>query len=144
MKKSSLTVRHSVDVPAHKMWETISAIGGVDVWFSSLIKSCEVIGEGVGATRICRTEAGPINERIEAIDHDNRIFRYSISEQNLLPVDNFLGTMKVEEEGAGSAVVWTAEFTVAAAAEAEVHTNIHQLYVTGVEGIANLHRLQAA
>ena len=143
MKKSNVSVRHAVDVPAQKMWNTISAIGGVDVWFSSLIKSCEVSGEGVGASRICNTEAGPIYERIETIDHENRIFQYSISEQNLMPVENFLGTMKVEEEGEGSVVEWTAEFTVAAEAEAEVQANIRQLYVTGVEGIADLHRLQA-
>jgi hypothetical protein len=143
MKDSKVQVRHQVNVPSELMWETISAIGGVDVWFSQIIKSCEVIGEGAGAKRICNTDAGPIKESIDIIDHENRLFQYSILEQNLLPVKNLVGTMQVEESEGQTFVKWEATFKVDPSAEAEIQNQLKGFYVAGINGIAALHQ-QAA
>lgn len=78
MKDYKVQVRHQVNVPSELIWKTISAIGGIDVWFSQIIKSCEVIGEGAGAKRIFNTYAGPIKGSTDIIDHENSLFQYSI------------------------------------------------------------------
>ncbi len=105
MKKSNEKVTVEVNASVEKVWKIIGAVDGVDKWFAPVIQSCRVEGN----KRICGTEAGELIENIEKVDHASRIFQYAIPEQNMIPVKNIFGTMKVYDLGKGkSSVEWSA------------------------------------
>jgi uncharacterized protein YndB with AHSA1/START domain len=140
VKTSSVNVVKKVNAPAEAVWKTISAIGGVDKWLS-LIKTCSVEGTGAGAKRVCTTADGAtLDERIEAIDQENRIFRYSIPEPPM-PIKNLLGTMQVLaiDSGKESQVDWSATFEVEEAHEAEMIAMLEGIYSEGITGLGKLH-----
>ncbi len=140
MKNASVKVFKQINAPAEAVWKTISAIGGVDKWLS-MIKTCRVEGSGAGAKRICTTADGAtLHERIETIDQENRIFRYSIPEPPM-PIKNLLGTMKVIaiNQGNESQVEWSAMFEVEEANEAEMIAMLKGIYSEGISGLEKLH-----
>ena len=63
----------------------------VDKCFAPLIQSCSVEGD----KRYCTIEGGLLGENVLEVNHKDRIFRYNIPNQPILPVENIYGTMKV-------------------------------------------------
>jgi uncharacterized protein YndB with AHSA1/START domain len=140
MKNSSIKVVRKINAPADAVWQTISAIGGVDKWLG-MIKTCHFEGTGAGAKRVCTTADGmTINERIDAIDQENRVFRYSIPEPPM-PIKNLVGTMKVfaGDNGNEAQVDWSATFEVEEAQEAEMLAMLEAVYSDGIRGLEKLH-----
>ncbi len=143
MKNSSVKVVKKINAPAEAVWQTISAIAGVDKWLS-MIKTCRLEGTGVGAKRVCTTVDGvTLYERIEAIDQENRVFEYSIPEPPM-PFKNLLGAMKVitGDNLNESQVDWSATFEVGEAQEAEVVAMLETIYSEGIIGLEKMHVAQ--
>jgi len=135
MKKSSEKVTVGVNASAEKVWKIVGAVGGVDKWFAPVIQSCRVEGN----KRICGTEAGPLNEDIIEVNHQSKIFRYGIPEQNMIPVKNILGRMKVNDLGNGkSSVEWSATFDVEENKEAQAKEMFKGAWTMGINGIEKL------
>jgi hypothetical protein len=110
---ATVTVTRAIGVSADAAWAAIAAIGGLDRWFP-VIATCEVEGEGVGATRILGLAAGGrMVDRIEEINSEARRFRYSRIELPL-PVTSYAGTVLIRDAGeAGSEIAWRVAFEVA-------------------------------
>ncbi len=91
-----------------KVWNIIGKVGGVDQWFGSLIKSCKVEGD----RRYCETADGiHLEEHILEVNNESRTFRFSIPEQDMLPIENLEEEMKVlNGEQNNSIVEWSATF----------------------------------
>lgn len=139
MKSASVKVVRRIKAPAESVWKTISAIGGVEQWLS-IIKTCKFEGSGAGATRVCTMADGStLNERIEKVDHQNRIFQYSIPEPPM-PVKNLIGTMKVNETGKNgeSEIEWSATFGVDESQEKEMSGLLEGIYREGINGLEKL------
>lgn len=135
MKKSNEKVTVEVNASAEKVWKIIGAVDGVDKWFAPVIKTCKVDGD----KRYCTTDAGPLNEDILEVNHQSKIFRYGIPEQNMIPVKNILGTMKVNDLGNGkSSVEWSATFDVEEDKEAEAKEMFRGAWTMGINGIEKL------
>ena len=135
MKKSNEKVTVEVNAPAEKVWNIIGAVGGVDKWFAPVIKTCRVDGD----KRYCTTDAGPLVEDILEVNHQSKIFRYAIPEQNMIPVKNILGTMKVNDLGKGkSSVEWSATFDVEEDKEAQAKEMFRGAWTMGINGIEKL------
>lgn len=135
MKKSNEKVTIEVHAPAEKVWKIIGAVGGVDKWFAPVIKTCRVEGD----KRYCTTDVGPLNEDILEVNHQSKIFRYGIPEQNMIPVKNILGTMKVNDLGNGkSAVEWSATFDVEEDKEVQAKEMFRGAWTMGINGIEKL------
>lgn len=135
MKKSNEKVTVEVNAPAERVWKIIGAVGGVDKWFAPVIKTCRVDGD----KRYCTTDAGPLNEDILEVNHQSKIFRYGIPEQNMIPVKNILGTMKVNDLGNGkSSVEWSATFDVEEDKEAQAKEMFRGAWTMGINGIEKL------
>ena len=135
MKKSNEKVTVEVNAPAEKVWGIIGAVGGVDKWFAPVIKTCRVDGD----KRYCTTDAGPLNEDILEVNHQSKIFRYGIPEQNMIPVKNILGTMRVNDLGNGkSSVEWSATFDVEENKEAQAKEMFRGAWTMGINGIEKL------
>jgi len=124
-EKVEKTVRKTISVSPEAAWNVIGAVGGVDKWFAPLIPSCRVEGD----KRYCATEGGLLEENVLEVNHKDRIFRYGIPKQPILPVENNFGTMKVlESDGQKTTIEWTAEFDVLPEKENEAKTMIQEAY----------------
>lgn len=108
MKTYQEKISKELNVTPEKAWEVIGAVGGVDKWFNSLIKNCRVDGN----KRYCETGEGhKFTEDILEVNHEARIFKYAIPKQDMLPVENIMGTMTVDSNNDGLAIVgWSATF----------------------------------
>jgi len=62
-------ITKKLNVPSEKVWDAISKIGRLDVWFP-FIETCKVEGDGPGALRYMTIAdgGGDIKDTIEEID----------------------------------------------------------------------------
>ena len=110
MQKSEAKISLVLNVSADEAWKVISSVDGVDKWFPSVIKSCRY----ENGTRYCETNDGiPLVENILEINHENRIFKFSIPEQTMLPVSGIEETMQVKKNQNGETTVdWSGTWLV--------------------------------
>jgi hypothetical protein len=100
-----------LNVPAEKVWEAISKIGRLDVWFP-IIETCKVEGSGPGALRYMTLAngGGEIKDTIEEIDNNNMRLVY-LRPISPFPVTYYKGTVEVFKSYDGlGIVVWTIDF----------------------------------
>lgn len=132
MKQSEEKVRISIGTSAEAAWKVIGAVSGVDKWFAPLIQSCRVEGN----KRYCTTEAGPLNEDVLEVNHESKVFRYGIPKQQLIPVDNIIGTIKVLPNGNSSSIIeWSAIFDVLPEKESEAKEMFKGAWTMGIQGL---------
>lgn len=103
------TVANSVDLAASpdQVWSLIGKYG--DLTWHPLAASTKLTGEGVGQLRTIETIDGKqIIERLEAVDHSQRLYRYS--NVSGLGVVDYTGTFDLKPNGSGSSVEWRVQF----------------------------------
>ena len=61
---TDVRVSESIAAPAATVWELLGDFGGVAKWGGSMLQSCKVEGEGVGAVRRLVAEAEPRDREI--------------------------------------------------------------------------------
>lgn len=131
MKKSNHKISMTIKANPDAAWSVIGKVSGVEQWLSP-ITACRVEGD----KRYCATEEGEFSEDILQVDHAHKTLRYAIPSQNMLPVENILGEMKVEDEGGAARISWSWEFDTAIENEAqakEMLTGIGTMGLTGIE-----------
>ncbi len=134
MKRTSLKVTKKINAPADKVWESVANPTEIKNW-SSFIVNAELRGAGVGATRTCTMAVDSFDEFIETIDHDYKIFQYSIPEPPM-PIEGVLGTIQVRDLGEGKTEVeWRLNFSVAEEMETEIKEVITGVYEDGIAGL---------
>ena len=105
---TDVKVSESVAAPAAKVWELLGDFGGVTKWGGSMLQSCSVEGEGVGAVRRIGLRGGmEIAERCEAYDAAKRSFSYSILGKSPIPIKNYVSVCTVVERPARTNVAST-------------------------------------
>lgn len=134
MKKEVKTV-NEIAAPADQVWANIRTGKGVDTWMP-VITACRVEGN----RRYCEAGESKLEETIVSSDDATQTFVYSIEKQELLPVTNILGTMRVEANGQDRSVLyWDVEFDVADEATfLSVKQGIEELYAVGAQGLGQL------
>jgi len=109
MNKQPVTKK--LNVPVDTVWDAISKIGRLDVWFP-IIESCRIEGEGPGAVRRMTLvdDGGEMEDTIEEIDAAKRRLVY-LRPVLPFPAPYYRGTVEVFESYDGLAVVaWTIDF----------------------------------
>jgi uncharacterized protein YndB with AHSA1/START domain len=109
--KTKESITRKLRVPAARVWEAVSAIGRLEVWFP-IIETCAVEGRGPGAIRRMTlvNGGGQIHDTIESIDPARRrlVYRRPVSP---FAVTSYRGTVEVFESYDGLGVaVWTIDF----------------------------------
>lgn len=133
MEKFSEKVIKEINVTAQQAWKVISSVGGVDKWFPSIIKTCRVEGN----KRYCETQDGSsLNEDIIEVNNETKTFVYGIPSQEMLPVKEIIGTMKVNETNNGNAEIeWSGTF-IATKENAQIAKEAFKgLWTMGIEGL---------
>lgn len=134
MKKSHQKVSATIKVSPEAAWNVIGAVSGVDKWLAP-IQTCRV----EGSKRYCTTEAGEFSEDILKVDHANRQLEYAIPIQNMIPVRNIVGQMKVLKNQEDQTVVeWTWDFDVEETQEQEAKEMLAMVGNLGISGIESL------
>lgn len=108
MEERKEKVMLEIHASPEEVWNVISALNGVEKWFSSLISKCKVEGD----KRFCETNDGiKFAEHVLELNHETRTFRFAIPQQDMLPVENIKETMQVSHMDNGNALVeWSATF----------------------------------
>lgn len=133
MKRSNHKIATTINVTPAEAWQVIGAVKGVDKWLAP-IEACRVEGN----KRYCTTAEGEFSEDILNVDHENYLLEYRIPSQNMLPVEDIQGQMRVSDNNGQATVEWAWEFNVAEADEA---TAIEMLTMVGNMGISGIESL---
>ncbi len=110
-------------------------IGGFDSlpdWLPYIPSS--KISEGGRVRTLTNPDGSIIIERLEAFNHDEKFYSYSIV-QSPFPVTDYLSTITVRESGNGSIVEWLGEFSPDNVSEKEVVNIFYDIYKEGLAAL---------
>ncbi len=138
-----IAVKHTINAPADKVWETIKSFDYVEKYLP-LVQKTEVQGSGVGATRICTFSqpdgsTGKLSEKLESLDESQKTISISIGE-GLLPATNVISTVKVNALDGNETELdlsWTAE--PKGISEEDLRNYILPIFKMLAEGLEKLH-----
>lgn len=134
MKESNHKISLTIQTSPAAAWEIIGAVNGVDKWLAP-ITSCRVEGD----KRYCTTEQGEFAEDIRKVDHENRILQYTIPSQNMIPVQNIEGEMRVlTAENGKTTIEWSWNYDVEEVNEASAKEALTMVGTMGIQGIEAL------
>lgn len=133
----NVQVSKNVALPRAKVFAALNDFGGVAKILPDAIKSCELIGSGIGSVRhIVLADGGKVSERLE-MSHGDSVFAYSIVANTALPVENYFACVTLADDGKGGTnAVWSSNWTAKGASEAEIRPMLEGLYAALLDGIA--------
>ncbi len=123
---TEVTVSADFDVPSSRLWQLVADFGDVS-WIPGMA-DVRVEGQGPGMTRFLPAGAVEIHERLESIDPDSRSIVYTIPENIPFAAANYRATMRVEDAGAGSRLIWSCTLDPQGASEGETQQTVRGLY----------------
>jgi len=127
---ATVHVRDSFEAPADAVWSYFRDFGGISKWAGAMIKSCTLEGEGVGAVRtLTLAQGNPLRERLVQFDDADRSFSYAIIGPRDLPLDDYVGSVKLRANGAKSTTIdWIGTFDAKGAPEADAKRIVEGIY----------------
>lgn len=121
---------------ASAVWSKIGDFCGIAKWHPAL-KGCTLSQKDGATFRLLDLGGGAtVLEKLVARDDTKRSYTYSIIE-GVLPVQNYLSTLSVEEAGAGSKIIWTGKFDAKGATDAEAAKVMSGVYKAGQDALAS-------
>ena len=136
MTKVSMSL--NLGVSADKVWDLIGGFNALPDWHPAIEKS-EIEGEGKGSVRTLHLAGGgTITERLEQLDDDGKHYSYAIL-SSPLPVADYKGTIRLQDDGDGCKVVWESEFQPAGAPEGDAVDVIRGIYQAGFDNLKKMY-----
>lgn len=116
----TVCVEREVAIPTAKLWATLADFGNMN-WAPG-IERMEVIGAGPGMIRrIFMPDMPPIDEVLEAIDHDALRYSYTIPEGIPLPISDYRAEVQLTAlPGEHTRIRWSCTGTPAGASAEDV------------------------
>ena len=99
-----------VAAPADDVWTLLRDFGNVG-WIPGPTR-VDVEGDGPGMRRLIHGsgDGPPVVERLISVDDAGRTIEYAIDENNPLPVDEYRGTVTIDDAPGGARIRWSAAF----------------------------------
>lgn len=121
------------------VWATVRDFGAIAQYVPP-ITGAELSGTGVGAERtLTLADGAQVVERLESVDDDTRMLRYTIVESPL-PVADYEGSLSVTAvDDSTCQVTWASSFAVHGAPEDELVNTFADLYTAGLNGLKERH-----
>ncbi len=125
--------------PAGEVWEHVGRFSAIGDWHAMVAKVTSE-GDEVGSVRRIETTDGATSiERLIEISSAPFFYRYSI-EASPLPVRDYVGELRVDDNGDGtSTVVWAADFELALSSFRTLE-GVRSFIKTGLTSISDQHR----
>ena len=115
------------------VWEKIGDFCGIALWHPA-VEKCVLSDDGKMRT-LSLKGGGTIVETLVSRDDIAHNYTYEIV-SSPLPVSDYVSTIKVLPEGAGSSIVWTSNYKATGASDADAKATIDGIYKAGVDAIA--------
>lgn len=133
--RTKQAITKKLNVPTEKVWNAISKVGRLDVWFP-IIATCRVEGKGAGSHRYMTLEGGGgITDLIEEISDANQRLVY-LRTESPFPVTHYRGTVEVFDSYDSLAiVVWTIDFDSTPEDSAAVAELVENAIADGIDGM---------
>ena len=129
-----MNVEEEIAASAEAVWKLLSDFGGLKAW-ATMVESCELDGEGVGAVRTLSMGGMMLKERLERLDEAAKSFSYSIVE-GPIPANNYLATVSVSEIGQGrSRIIFSTDFEPVGVPEADLVQLFEGVYSDMAKGV---------
>jgi len=130
-------VHDSFDAPADAVWSYFRDFGGLMKWAGGMVQACTLEGEGIGAVRtLTLAQGNPTRERLVQFDEADRSFSYTILGISDLPVDDYVGSVKLRPEGnARTSIDWIGTFDAKGAPEADAKRVVEAIYRGAIAAI---------
>lgn len=134
---TNVSLKTDLNVPADKVWELIGQFNALPDWHPAVEKS--ELEAGGKLRRLTLVGGGSIVERLEKLDEDGHLYRYSIIESPL-PVANYAAELRVKPgvDGKSCTVEWSSDFNPAGASIEEATKAIQGVYQAGLDNLQKL------
>lgn len=136
---AKLEVTRAATLPAATpaaVWAAIGDFCGIEAWHPAVATCTLSEADGVRVRTLGLEGGGEIVEKEVARDEAAMSYTYAIV-TSPLPVADYVSTLSVAPEGAGSKITWTGSFNAAGASDADAEAAIAGIYTAGIEGIAS-------
>ncbi len=131
MKQTNHTIQVTINANPDAIWDIISSGTDVDKWLAPIV-SCRVEGH----SRYCATAEGVLEEHLNEVDHENKIFSYSILKQQMLPIEDIQGSMKVDSVRPDvTNVTWSWDYKVSQENSEIARQGLTQVGTMGIHGL---------
>jgi hypothetical protein len=133
MTKVSLSTK--LPVSADQVWKTIGGFNALPDWLPAVKES--KLDAGGRVRKLDLAGGGSMTEKLETFDDKAHAYSYSIM-RSPLPVSNYVSTLKVSEDGQGSTIEWSSEFSPAGASEMDAKKVVERIYQAGFENLKKM------
>jgi hypothetical protein len=127
------SAKASSKLSADALWVKVGDFCGIGKWHPA-IEKCQLSADGKTRT-LSLKGGGTIVEHQEKLDAANRSYTYKIV-SGPLPVVNYVSTISVSPDGAGSVVTWSGKYDAKGASDADAQKAIQGVYDSGVAALA--------
>ena len=115
---------------ANAVWAKVGDFCGIAKWHPA-VKNCTPSQKDGAAMRLLDLGGGAsVLEKLISRDDAKRSYSYAIVE-GVLPVQNYVSTLTVNANGAGSTILWTGKFDAKGAPDADAAKLISGIYQAG-------------
>ncbi len=115
---------------ADAVWTKIGDFCGISNWHPA-IEKCVLSADGKMRT-LSLKGGGTVVEKLENRDDAGHSYSYSIVD-GPLPVANYVSTISVAKDGAGSVVTWSGKYDAKGASDADSKKTMDGVYQAGVD-----------
>ncbi len=133
-----LEVTRSATLPSTApaaVWAAVGDFCGIGTWHPAVANCTLSEADGVPMRTLALKGGGEIVEKQVSWDDAAMSYTYAIL-TSPLPVADYVSTLSVSPDGAGSKIVWTGSFNASGASDADAENVIAGIYTAGIEGIA--------
>lgn len=135
MAKVAISTRLPMSVD--EVWKMIGRFNALSEWHPGVESSD--LEDGGKVRRLALVGGGEIVERLERIDDDDHVYRYTI-ESSPLPVANYVAEIRVQRAGEeGCTVEWSGDFEASGAPEADATRVVRDIYTAGLDNLRKLY-----
>jgi hypothetical protein len=129
-------VEKSLDIPRKQVFDALVNFGGLEKVLPDTIESLKLEGSGIGAERTIKMkDGGTVVERLD-VAHEEKIFGYTITFNDALPIKNYCAVVTLEDSGNGTIARWGSNWDAGeGATDAEVVEMLEGLYGTLLDGM---------
>ncbi len=133
-----VSVEKTVDLPRKRVFDILVRFDGLEKLLPDLIDSLELVGSGLGALRKVKIKSGgTVIERLDAA-FDERLFAYTITFNDALPIENYCAVVTLEDAGGKTRARWSSNWDAKGASEDEIKTMLAGLYGALLDGLHKL------
>ena len=133
---TTVNMKTQLAVPADQVWEIIGHFNALPDWHPAVQKS--ELEDGGQIRRLTLVGGGSIVERLERIDEEAQVYRYSIIESPL-PVANYSSELRVISNDDGTSTVeWSSDFNPAGASAEDAAKVIQGVYEAGLDNLKKM------